>query len=756
MAEKQAFCSEGNTVPLALPPSRFANMSRIFLAAFPAIIFALDVLIPLGTAVTVLYAVGLVVALLLPNWQEVVALAVISTVLILLGWLLNRSTAPTNEAAGRALVLVAVWMMASFAAWNHAYAALRRSERLLEQTMEVGRCFAFEWDAVSDVVVRSANSHALLGEAFESPSLSTGEAFFRHVHPDDRARLQAILTRLTPTRPEFQVTFRIVRDDGSVIYLQERGRAVFNTAGKLLKLIGMSAEVTERAVAEAAVADSEERLRLALDAAEMGTFDVDNATRELRWSRRQLALMGVAETETESRRNGDDFYDCLHPDDRDRVKEQFETAFVEGKDVRSEFRVVHPDGGIHWLAGFGRPVLDADGKVVRMVGVNFEITQRKQIEESLRDSEALFRQIAENVDLVLYLISVSEARIVYMSPAFERLWGGPLPAGLELAEFQSLVHPDDLPRLVAATQGRFVGEVSREAAEFRLVRPNGEIRWVRDMAFPIYDQRGNIELVVGAAQDITPFKNTEERLQMLVAELTRRNRLSTLNVVSAGLAHELSQPLAAIENYASACQQLLSQESSSAEVREIIAEISRQTLRAGEIVRRAQEFVRRRDLQLSWIDINELINEVARLAQPGLACHRVDLTLQLADPLPLVHCDRVQIAQVLLNLIHNAIDAIDLVPDEPQAQRFVKIFSNEGQESVILKVSDSGSGIAPENHRHIFEPFFSTKERGMGLGLAICQTIIQSHRGTIEVLSQQGRSTTIQFTLPLTARRSEV
>ncbi len=732
-------------IQILSPPSL-----RLIVAALSLAILALDLLSPWPTLVTVLYAVIVVFALALPNWEEVAAFAVMATIFILTGWTLQQPARGFEDLAARSLVLVAVWMTAAFAAWRQTHLALHLSEKRLEDAMEVGRCFAFEWTPATDLVVRSGNFRSVLGIDSSEPQAGSGAEFFRRVHPDDAPAMFTLLQSLTPERPDFQVTFRYVRGDGAIVRLEEQGRAIFNGGGKLVKLLGMSADVTQREAAAEALRDSEEQLRLALDAAEMGMFDVDAQTRSLRWSDRQCELLGARREQL--RGDCSDFFDRVHPHDRNWLEEQLNTAFVQGKDVRSEFRIVLSDGSIGWLAGFGRPVFNEAGRVARMVGVNFDITQRKQAEQALRENVALFQQIAEHVDQVYYMISVPQARIVYMSPAYERLWGWPRPADLDIDEFRKLIHPDDLARVNAATIGRFFGEVDREGIEFRLVRPDGAIRWVRDMAFPIYDQHGSIDLVVGVTQDITPLKETEERMRTLEAELAHAGRLSTLNAMSAGLAHELNQPLAAIENYAASCRWMLEEQADREQALDILREISRQTQRAGEIVRRVRDFVVRGKSHRAPVQLNDLVREVAKLANPEIVLRGVALRLDLAADLPEVVCDRIQIAQVTLNLLRNAIEAVQLCPAD---ERAVLVSTAQGQQDLVVCVQDSGHGLAAADRAQLFEPFFTTKPGGMGLGLVICQTIIRSHGGTIGMEPHDDRGTIFRFTLPLSDRRSD-
>ncbi len=732
----------------ASPPfvaERAAVVLRIVVGSLLLATAVADVASPLGSVAVAAYAPIALIAMLLP-WRDLLLVAVAASVFSGIGLLLGGDEPLRVEVAQRGAVLATVWIIVAFARSLRAEQALDHLQQLIRQAMEVGGCFAFDWNAQTDRVVRTSNAAQHIGSQEHSAPDNYGKAFFSRVHPDDSRRMQELLKSLTPGNCEYRISYRVALPDGSYANFEECGRAEFDTRGRLVRLWGMAANVTRRSHAEEALRQSEERLRLAIDAAELGTWDYNLATGQLRWNDRQLALMGTtadAFSGTDS-----DFYERVHPDDRDGVYQAVQRSYRENVDFREEFRIVRPDGTILWLAALGRPMRGADGAVQRMVGIAVDISQRKQSEAALRESEARFREIAENIDQVFYVYSVAEQRRLYTSPYFEKLWGCPPPPEDEMEASLLQIHPDDRQMAAESLRNRLSGNISPdEEVEGRILRPDGTVRWIRDRAFAVRGMDGSVERVVGFIQDITPLKEAERRTRQLETELAHANRVSTLGEMTSGLAHELNQPLAAIENYITTCRVHLKRVADvPPEVEECLDAVTQQVDRAAAIIGRLRDFVMRREPRFSSVDINRVIQEVVQLSRSEFSQHRAQARLELATGLPLLQCDRIQIAQVVLNLLRNALDAMH--ETEPE-RRYVVITTRRVDSAVEISVQDAGPGLTDAEVRQMFNPFFTTKEHGMGLGLTICQTLVQAHGGRIWVQSDAPHGTVFRFTLPV-------
>ncbi len=251
---------------------------------------------------------------------------------------------------------------------------------------------------------------------------------------------------------------------------------------------------------------------------------------------------------------------------------------------------------------------------------------------------------------------------------------------------------------------------------------------------------------VGIIQDITDRKRSEEEIHHIRERLSQFGRLSTLGEMAAGLAHELNQPLTAIATYTQACQRLI--ESGQSDDDEILATLKKcdaQAQRAGDVIRRLRQFVQKRELGRQEVSCEDLIHDLAALAEVDARNNRIPLTIDVAEGLPKIMVDTIQIQQVILNLIRNGIDAM-LEADQKNKGISVSVTKFEDQQ-IRIAVTDHGSGITKQAEKKIFEPFFTTKSSGLGLGLAICQSIIASHGGVLSFTKNPSGGTTFQFTL---------
>jgi len=257
--------------------------------------------------------------------------------------------------------------------------ALRKGEERLRLAIQAGKMYAFEWNASTDSIVRSSENGQVLGVEWQLPT--TGRETFDKVHPDDRGRLFSAFAALNPEKPSLQISHRMVGPDGAVVWVDRAIHAYFDERGRMLRIIGMVADVTERKQAEEELRASEERLRLAQWAAHVGTFDLNLRTGVDTWTPETEALYGVPPGGFGGTLTA--FENLIHPDDRQRIIELTHEMMKTGQPTEAEWRVVWPDGSVHWIAGRGQVLMDESGEPSRMLGVNIDITERKRSEEIL-------------------------------------------------------------------------------------------------------------------------------------------------------------------------------------------------------------------------------------------------------------------------------------------------------------------------------------------------------------------------------------
>ena len=375
-------------------------------------------------------------------------------------------------------------------------------------------------------------------------------------------------------------------------------------------------------------------------------------------------------------------------------------------------------------------------------GMAHDITERMQAERELRASEERFRQLAENIHEVFYLTDVPSRRLLYVSPAYEQVWGSPCRNLYETPEsFLDAIHPED--REVA--QRSFASHVAF-AHEYRIIRPDGGVRWILDRAFPVRDKKGQFYRLAGIAEDITERKRAEQALQESQAALARVTRIAAMGELTASIAHEINQPLAAVvANGSASLRWLAIQPPNLDEAREALTRVVGDANRASDVIARIRALLKKAPPPLERLDTNKEIREVLALTASDLLKGGVTVQTELAADIPTVLGDRVQLQQVILNLIMNGIDAMSMITDR---SRDLLIKSARCPDGVLIQVQDSGSGFDPEDADSIFEPFFTTKPQGMGMGLSISRSIVEAHGGRLWATPGSLHGAIFQFTLP--------
>ena len=376
---------------------------------------------------------------------------------------------------------------------------------------------------------------------------------------------------------------------------------------------------------------------------------------------------------------------------------------------------------------------------------------RRVAEEALTESEARFRLTAENLPEVLWLEALEPRRILYVSPSYERIWGHTASELYRDAHrWLEAIHPDDRASVSASFMRWLAGGDGRPYdVEYRVARPDGTIRWIHDRGALIRDHRGRPYRASGVAEDITERKQMEDRLRAS----EQMWRAAMMGELAGAIAHEVNQPLAAIVAHANASLRWLAhQPPDFDEARQAMASVVREGIRAGEIIARVRAMTRKSAAQRESLDVNDLLRDVVALARAQALASRVAVKMELSPTVPRVLGDRVQVQQVALNLIVNGIEAIGRTVDGPRD--LVIRSATDGPRHVVVSVADSGAGLESTAAERLFEPFFTTTPRGMGMGLAVSRSIVESHGGRIWATGTSPRGALFLFTLPAGAEPS--
>lgn len=538
-----------------------------------------------------------------------------------------------------------------------------------------------------------------------------------------------------------------VRTDGTRVNVRLSSAPLPGHPGQIVICVE---DISEAKAAQEALAASEERLRLATDGAGMGTWDFDLITESGIWSASASRLLGYPASRQSWR--FDDWRDCVHPADLNRVLKNAAKLRPRGGNYVIEFRIVRIDTGeVRWVQSFGSYILDDQRRPVRHVGVFFDITDRKEWEERRREIEGRLRTVVESLDEGVTAIAPDSVAIL-ANAAFRRMMGPVDPNEPTFKTVQEAYRAYDLfdedgQRL--ADDDRPMSAVLRgESIENRLLLArftDGREKNLIYRGAPVLGEDGQVKLAVLVVRDVTEQMRAQTELATLQRELIHVSRVSALGTMAGSLAHELNQPLAAIANFAAAAAMLLDAAPDGA--REALRKVSSEAVRAGEIIHRLRRFITKGEIEQKPESLLAIVREAVAIAQADAAARGVQIKLKLEPEADLVVGDRVQLQQVVFNLVRNAIEAM-----ADSAQREITIASRPLGENIEFLVADHGPGLAPEVADRLFEPFFTTKESGMGIGLAICRSIVRAHGGDMRAEPRPTGGAVFILTLPQARR----
>jgi len=549
--------------------------------------------------------------------------------------------------------------------------------------------------------------------------------------------------------PSHTMEKRYVCKDGTIFWGRLHRSLVRDPENLPRYFISVIEDITEKIRTERALRGSEQLLTLAQNAAHLGLWDRDLRTNIITSSGEYAGLYGLAADRPAP--TYEEWLRLVHPEDRKRVQEVLQEALEHRCPWDVEFRVHWPDESEHWVCCKGMVYFDDSGQPVRAAGVNFDITERKRAESALRESEERFRRVFEEGPLGLALVG-KDYHFLKVNGALCQMVGYS-EAELLRMSFPDITHPDDLRANVELAEKLFKHEIPFYQLQKRYVRRNGEVIWIKLTASVIRDQRDEALYGLGMIEDMTEIKRTQE-------EALARQKLESLGVLAGGIAHDFNNLLGGILAEAELVEADLPPYSSPLEE---IQRIKQSALRGSEIVRELMIYAgQNQTVLVEAVDISRLAEEMLELLKVSISKHAVLRTV-LHDNLPAVHGNAAQIRQVVMNLVINASEAIG----EKQGVITVTTAQVTGSENlafngatilpqgdyVRLQVSDTGCGMTEAVKAKIFDPFFSTKFAGRGLGLGVVQGIVRGHGGTIDLKSSPGEGTTFQVFLPCTPQR---
>jgi len=439
----------------------------------------------------------------------------------------------------------------------------------------------------------------------------------------------------------------------------------------------------------------------------------------------------------------------VHPDDDLRVATAFRQWLAGRANERLEivYRIVRPDGAMRWIHERGVLIRDERGQVYRATGIADDITERKQAEEALQRSEAYLAETQKLSHTGSWAWVPSTGEMNYLSEECPKLLGFQAEGGtVRFDSFFRYIHPDDR----VPTQERLARAIEQRAdfeLDYRIVRPDGERRDIYAVGHPVLSPGGDLLEFVGTVIDVTQRKRAEgerERLRQAQADLERISRVTTMGELMASLAHEIRQPIAAAITNAKTCLRWLNRERPEIEeARAAASRMAEDTTRAADIVSRVRTMFKKGAPQRDPVDLNGIIEDMVLLLRGEASHQSVSIRTQLAADLPKVMADRIQIQQVLMNLMLNGLEAME----GTVAARLLTVTSQKDEQGCVVSVKDTGPGLSTEQAARIFDAFYTTKANGTGMGLSISRSIVESHGGRLWTDSK-GPGATFRFILP--------
>jgi PAS domain S-box-containing protein len=627
---------------------------------------------------------------------------------------------------------------------KRAEEVLHDSEAKLQKAQRIAHFGWWERDFTTNHVSLSDEVRRIFGlQPVELPEWHA--RWLELIHPEDRPRAaDAAAAALVPSGPRYDVEYRVVRTDGSERIVHSQGDVTWDEAGRPRRQFGVLQDITELRQAEKELRESEERFRTLVQFSFDVYWESDAQHRFIRQEfAEQLADAPAAGSEIGKTRWEVPY---LEPDaEAWRKHRETMNAHLPFRDF--ELARPTPDGGKRYVSVSGLPVFDKSGHFIGYRGVGRHITDRKMAEEALRRSEAYLAE-AQRLSHTGTLAFNATAP-VYWSQESYQIWALDPLQGLPNREtVLQRIHPDDRERVNVETEEAL--QQKRDfTLEFRIVVPDGTVKYIESTGHPLLSADGELVEMIATHVDVTERKLAQEeheKLRQLESELAHVNRISMMGELAASLAHEILHPIATARNNARAGMRFLAMSPPNlAEVEEALSCIVRDADRAKDIVGRMRDHINKAPPHRHLFDLNEAISEVIVMVRSAIESHKVSVRTGLMELTPVLG-DRVQLQQVVMNLILNAVEAMSSVTE---GVRDLWIATEQSQTgSILVAVRDSGLGIDPAQLERVFEPFYTTKTSGVGMGLSICRSIIDAHGGRLWVEPNKPRGAVFKFTLP--------
>lgn len=569
-----------------------------------------------------------------------------------------------------------------------------------------------------------------------------GDLWMNYIHPTEVEAARAQWAQCIEAGRPVDVVVRMQQYDGAYRW-QHLIAEPFYDEGAIVNWYLVVIEVDDAVKAQEILKKNEREAREIVDAMPVMIWRATPSGEIDRWNRRMLSFIGKTWEEID----GKPLFSLVPPDERERVHKHWQQCVLEGSSYQDTYQITGADGKLHWYLVRGEPFRDETGEILHWYGVCAAIDDLKETEVALQQREHQLREITETIPAMIWCAD-ADGQPTYYNRRHTEYAGTDISETRDLG-YKKLIHPDDWESVIQRwTHSIQTGEPHTDVFRMRgMRREDGQYRWHQVRAEAMRDADGNIVQWYGLNIDIDEQKCTEDSLREVQTQLARATRIATVAELSASIAHELNQPLTSVIANAHACRRWLATNPPNLdEVRSSVECILRDGHAADETMQSIRTLFKRESLKKSQCSIPDMVRDAVKLLKEDPTMRDAAIMPEFPNNLPDVNVDQIQIQQVLINLLSNAIEATENTGRTPQVG-ITGAFLDELL--ATIEISDNGDGIAELDT--LFEPFVTSKAKGMGIGLAISRSIIEAHDGTLTARNNLDQGATFSLTLPIFA-----
>jgi PAS domain S-box-containing protein len=620
---------------------------------------------------------------------------------------------------------------------------LKDSKAKLEEAQRIAQVGYWEWDLTSNNVIWSDETYRIYGLRPQEYPIDIA-VVQKMIHPDDLEFVFRVAEEAVRGGLRTDVEHRIIRPSGEQRTVHSQGDLKRDASGRPYQMFGTVQDITDRKRAEEELRRSQVYLSEGQRLAQMGSWAFNPSGFFEYWSQELFTIYGL--DPQKGAPTLEQYLGTVHPQDRDFMTNTIKRMHAErgGCDVKK--RIVRPDGEQRYIRCVGIPVVE--GEVLKgFLGTAIDITEQELLTQELERRQAHLTEAQKLTHTGSWAWRLADRKTVHLSEEWYRIYGFDSIEGAPTwEEYLERIHPEDRLKWNGIVE-RAIMEKADYELEFRVLFPNGTVKWIHTVGHPVLSDAGDLEQFVGSSTDITERKRAEEereRLHQLEADLMHVNRVNILGELAASLAHEIKQPIAAAITSANACLRWLERDPPDLErARTAVRRVDRDGNRAADVMNRLRSLYKKGTPQREVVDVTEIIGEMIVLLRNEAVPHSISIQSELSADIPKILADGVQLQQVFMNLMLNGIEAMEGSGGE------LTIKAHLQDSELLFSVSDNGVGLPTENLEQIFSAFFTTKAQGSGMGLAISRSIVESHGGRLWASANNARGATFHFTLPI-------